>query len=113
MHTARRLSAFVRTNALLANLCDRKKSLRQRDPKPHRRRPYSLRNICSIPVTKAAVRSMVSFHHLLPKTKKRPALQISLPTRKVGAVFKYFFFDLLTNDRRKFYKKEKRQPFQA
>ena len=25
MHTARRLSAFVRTNALLANLCDRKK----------------------------------------------------------------------------------------
>lgn len=38
MHTARRLSAFVRTNALLANLCDTKKSLRQRDPYAHRRR---------------------------------------------------------------------------
>ena len=38
MHTARRLSAFVRTNALLANLCDTKKSLRQRGPYAHRRR---------------------------------------------------------------------------
>ena len=37
MHTARRLSAFVRTNALLANLCDRKKSLRQRDTNANRR----------------------------------------------------------------------------
>ena len=43
MHTARRLSAFVRTNALLANLCDRKKSLRQRDPNAHRRRHQFLR----------------------------------------------------------------------
>lgn len=32
-----RLSAFVRTNALLANVCDRKKSVRQRDPNAHRR----------------------------------------------------------------------------
>lgn len=27
-----RLSTFVHTNVLLANLCDRKKTLRQRDP---------------------------------------------------------------------------------
>ena len=32
MERGSRLSTFVHTNVLLANLCDRKKTLRQRDP---------------------------------------------------------------------------------
>ena len=98
MRTARRLSAFVRTNALLANLCDRKKSLltsatEKRACDNGTRIPIAAdinsyaKNI-SIPAAKATVRSCVFFYHLLPNIKKKPAVQISSSALKVGAVFK-------------------------